>query len=183
MPVPSCPALLGRSVWIAGPAGARHGSGSSAPCIGERLQPCSLAADVGQRLPKNGSSRASASRLSSVRRGWSPPFPHPAAPSKILGVPLGKPLAVISTVANSGGQGARIEVSSALSSPIAIQDLTASADYGDRWSARRAGFRGGGLGLRGGSIENTRRRIRQVLGFHPDRCESRRARNTAQAVP
>jgi hypothetical protein len=69
------------------------------------------------------------------------------------------------------GQGAQIEVTSGVPSPIAIQDLAASADFVDRGSVRRAGFRGGRVGPRGGTLENTGRPIWQVIVFHSDRCE------------
>jgi hypothetical protein len=81
----------------------------------------------------------------------------------------------------SGGRGTRNEVSSALPSPIAIRDLAASADYIDRWNVRGAGFLGGRLGLRGGSLAKARRPVWQAPFSHSDHSEPWRERNTAKA--
>jgi len=98
------------------------------------------------------------------------PWKTPCATLENAGHPVGQVLCFHSDRCEPGGQGTRTEVSSALSRPIAIQGLTASADYVDRWSARRAGFRGGKLGLRDGVSENTEGPIWQVVCFHSGRC-------------
>ena len=107
-----------------------------------------------------------------------------AVASRTPGAPFGKSFVFIWTVADPGaspgGRRTRIEVSSTRPSRTAIQGLTASADYVDRWSVRRAGSRGGRLGPRGGSIENAGRPIWQVL-FYSHHCPALRARNTAEA--